>query len=58
VTLLQSLVTASQALQAAFVAARDAGAEDAASSIRLAQLDINMAPLAAVPDAQREGRFQ
>lgn len=55
-TLLQSLVTASEALQAAFTVAKDTGADDVANSIRLAQLDVNMALLAAVPDEAREER--
>jgi hypothetical protein len=51
-----SIVAASQALQAAFVVARDCGADDAANAIRLAQLRLNDALVAAVPDESREER--
>ena len=47
--MIRSIVLASQAVQAAFIEAKNAGAEDVANALRLAQFRLDDALLAAIP---------
>lgn len=49
--MIPAIVTASQALQAAFIEAKKAGNEDVANALRLAQFRVDDALLAAIPSS-------
>lgn len=48
--MIPAIVTAAQAIQAAFIAAKEAGNEDVANWLRLAQFRIEDALFAAIPN--------
>jgi hypothetical protein len=52
---IRSIVLASQAVQAAFIEAKNAGAEDVANALRLAQFRLDDALFAAIPSNTDDG---